>query len=1252
MGRKEGKLPLPEGFFQVPRLDGIETSYLINLAKQACKEVVYYSRGTGGPINWVPLFTQERSVLMYQGIDETEIRSITYYRGTTRIYASIDEIADFFKQDSVEKIAGFSETVGKDLLDQHTLYDLALPTEENPKHYVGVKWAAVESPSKIARNRDFCFLECHDEFVDTIGKKRGWVRSLHSIRLPCCPSLRKSHGLVRGSLYRCGYVFIESENRDYVDAIHTVHMDIKGKSPSWIKLMAMTARTQNIAQINRYFLMKRLCRGRLLGDLELPVKRGVEYCQLCDHKFRVLRRKWRCRKCGKVTCTKCTSFHLLDYAGTGARKVCICNLCCDEATLHHQHYYHSDSEEDKKYVIEGQELLDQHSHRQLLSLPPVPNSRNSIGRPSGSESRLYSRRSHSHRHSSSVQPQHSLDHGGKYRNLRRQDTVALEAKLLQKEFEDSFSMINHLHRQNGMNSQMDIRKSHPRNLPSSHAHYSSSYKHNSVLEQEQDYNELNVDFIETSNDDGDDDDDEEEEDHHLDGPYLMMGPENSRCGHVIRQRESLDSIQMNSEHGGTFVGDQSRVTNFSGVSNNSPPKQDRHTPLKHSQETVLPSKERKGSPLTREDLSFGRDPSTVKQLEQLQRSFYEAKNKRSKGDHDICIDESYMPQPSENFLSSYDVEDSNEDENMEYELEDHSYRPLGIQHKTILGSRGNSNFSRHSSNKSQKNAKRQQLEQQVNDGDKLAESLALAAMNLYEKQHGQSYQQNTRQAALKKMIEMYTQKLQESKTELAVLKGKRQNVTTRNRAATHDDDGQLVIVQSTSASAPIVANLSELSASTFQKHQQRVSSDNVVLKKHLMQVKYVSDGQKDRQEYEQLEQLPSHRKSSYRDYSSAHLNHFRSREEIEPMQGEEEEKPQHQLYDHEQNQELSQVQRPSSLMINPEKTSSMDEEGRTSSLTLSTHDVDNTDITYQQMEGECSEEEDNEDRYSSFDLGIVSLPHLMRANEDDDVDIIDEPYEHAIADELSPVSSSTLSGFEEYVQADASHVTQQVVILEKKEHHTDQYHVFSINGEERHTVIPENVQEPLQQLVQSDVANAALDMNFESTSWNSSSQSHNDSSFIHFHEFEADHDDNLIASPPSGIDVTYGTDSNDSENATSMSIYELEQYRDSISELLQEYEARESNMNRQHRRGHGNRRFSSTSCEELIDRHLLRRIASSQLENDVAFQGSLQYQPEEEPWYAEKEKEEKKATVAEMNRNKSGGDNEKYEEHKKILHQT
>ncbi|CAI5713453.1 unnamed protein product [Peronospora farinosa] len=333
-----GRLPLPDDFFPVPQLSTKEKKYLLGLAKRACKEVVYYSREKDGPMKWIQLSSDD-GVDVFQGVDNCGTsttqgtKALTYLRGTCKIHATIDEISDFFKLDTPAKLSGYAQTVGKDLLDQKTLLTLATPTPENPKHFVAIKWSAVESPSKVTRNRDFCYIECHDEFIDSNTKRRGWVKSIHSIRLPFCPPLHRSHGLVRGSFYRSGYIFTESVEKGCVDAVHTLHVDIKGNAPNWLKILVMKRRIKNIAEIDRHFQLQRLTQGKLLGDLELPNKEKVTRCQLCETRFGFFHRRRLCRKCGKVVCTPCGNSFLLDYAGFGPKKVQVC-LKCSESVVY------------------------------------------------------------------------------------------------------------------------------------------------------------------------------------------------------------------------------------------------------------------------------------------------------------------------------------------------------------------------------------------------------------------------------------------------------------------------------------------------------------------------------------------------------------------------------------------------------------------------------------------------------------------------------------------------------------------------------------------------------------------------------------------------------------------------------------------------------------------------------------------------------------------------------------------------------
>ncbi|CAI5709060.1 unnamed protein product [Peronospora destructor] len=143
--------------------------------------------------------------------DVREAKDATCVRAVSDdVHASIEEFALLFKLDSSREAADHLLLFNADLMQHSTLYTLVSPSGQQPRRYVGVKWALVASPSRFFRNRDFCYLECQKEFTDARGR-RGWVRSLHSLKLSCCPSLEKEHGIVRASIYRSGLTAVETD---------------------------------------------------------------------------------------------------------------------------------------------------------------------------------------------------------------------------------------------------------------------------------------------------------------------------------------------------------------------------------------------------------------------------------------------------------------------------------------------------------------------------------------------------------------------------------------------------------------------------------------------------------------------------------------------------------------------------------------------------------------------------------------------------------------------------------------------------------------------------------------------------------------------------------------------------------------------------------------------------------------------------------------------------------------------------------
>ncbi|CAI5741377.1 unnamed protein product [Peronospora destructor] len=340
-------LPLPPRFFKCPELTQREEQHLVGKAKESAQALVDATRNNRGPVRWEEAGTH-RGVQMYKGearYPESVVgESITYGCGATTIQSTLDEVADFFDLSTDEKVA---ECVNwdADMLDGQLLYalqdalllnDSATNAGRNRRgtskmlnaNQVTVKWFAMDVPSKLMKNRDFLTVECQSTFMDVSGR-RGWVRSYHSIKLPCCPEL-SDYGLVRGSFYHTGYVFIESERPGLLDVIFSAQVNMKSsvKVPTALYMTIQKKRLSSIADLQNLITRRRLGTQRFLGDLELVLKSQRKRCNLCSAKFGLITRKARCRKCGEVVCASACSMEWeVLIPGQGVRKIRVCTRC-------------------------------------------------------------------------------------------------------------------------------------------------------------------------------------------------------------------------------------------------------------------------------------------------------------------------------------------------------------------------------------------------------------------------------------------------------------------------------------------------------------------------------------------------------------------------------------------------------------------------------------------------------------------------------------------------------------------------------------------------------------------------------------------------------------------------------------------------------------------------------------------------------------------------------------------------------------
>ncbi|KAI9918744.1 hypothetical protein PsorP6_011946 [Peronosclerospora sorghi] len=358
--KSRAELPPVDELFPRLELEPRMKKHLVRVANETSNALIKDTlmQDESGSVVWRPVQRPRGTagnvhVLRATAGDANKPNDATCVRAVSDdVHASIEEFALLFKLDSSREAADHLLLFNADLVRHSTLYTLVAPSGLQPRRYVGIKWALVASPSKIFRNRDFCYLECQKEFTDARGR-RGWVRSLHSLKLPCCPSLEKEHGIVRASIYRSGLTAVETDEPGVLSVTYTVELDLKGRMALELLQPGFLAqRVAALATVDKLLQQQRLSSSPLLGDLDIPAKKRTRSsCHLCFREFLVSRglrdtiaaithtqtksKRYVCRKCGEGVCRRCSDDWWLDVPVVGRTKVCICTVCSAEAKQSH-----------------------------------------------------------------------------------------------------------------------------------------------------------------------------------------------------------------------------------------------------------------------------------------------------------------------------------------------------------------------------------------------------------------------------------------------------------------------------------------------------------------------------------------------------------------------------------------------------------------------------------------------------------------------------------------------------------------------------------------------------------------------------------------------------------------------------------------------------------------------------------------------------------------------------------------------------
>ncbi|KAH9126357.1 hypothetical protein LEN26_005242 [Aphanomyces euteiches] len=312
-----GKFPLPRRFFRCPPLSSREMEGLRALGETTASDMVRAARLESGPIKWT-LTSEEDGLKIYAGDDPAAPASVVSFCGVYEIQATFDEIASLFKSD-------VHHALNKDHIDTQVLYKLATETPERPRHRLSIKWSATSMPGYV-KPRDWCFLGGHHDFA--ANGRDGWVRSIKSVKLSCCPDMQLTHGVVRGEYHRSGFVFTESSRPGHLVAQIVHQVDWKGNVPSWMVASAMKKRCRTLIEFENYLLAQRMsCEVFLPLHALVPLDQRVK-CSVCSVKFGAFTSKQQCRKCSEVVCRNCYKlWEIAPESSKEMQQVCICIAC-------------------------------------------------------------------------------------------------------------------------------------------------------------------------------------------------------------------------------------------------------------------------------------------------------------------------------------------------------------------------------------------------------------------------------------------------------------------------------------------------------------------------------------------------------------------------------------------------------------------------------------------------------------------------------------------------------------------------------------------------------------------------------------------------------------------------------------------------------------------------------------------------------------------------------------------------------------
>ncbi|CAK4673653.1 hypothetical protein LEN26_000072 [Aphanomyces euteiches] len=331
-------MPIPSiDAFHCPPLLAQTQSNIIAEAKAACHGLVANAlRAETTPVEAVVSRTTTGLLAKIFSISDSVDPSRAGAVAHIRIQATLQQVADFFHMEASTQT--YARIMEDNTIASGTLYSLIeRPIADGavrPLHSISIEWFLRRLGVGIPL-RDLTCIDIQDEFVlDDVAagrRRRGWARCLHSVDLPTCPSLEKTHNVIRMKVCRSGHVFLESNTPGVLDYYH-VHIGtpkgtLLGRHfRQWYRRAMVKTLAHSVMNLAEHFVMQRIRPSLDVSVVaQFQARRGVHYCTNCLVRFAWLSSKKQCRCCGRVLCHKCV--RLWTWYNKSAVQVPLCPNC-------------------------------------------------------------------------------------------------------------------------------------------------------------------------------------------------------------------------------------------------------------------------------------------------------------------------------------------------------------------------------------------------------------------------------------------------------------------------------------------------------------------------------------------------------------------------------------------------------------------------------------------------------------------------------------------------------------------------------------------------------------------------------------------------------------------------------------------------------------------------------------------------------------------------------------------------------------